>query len=200
MVHLALVAEPGDLAGKDAAFARHPDPFHEGGVGVEPLEGDGTAVVRHQGLEEPPSPLGGRDSGRKHLSGKNRARAGLQTGNGGQLAAILVAVRQQVHGVLDGRHAAFLQQFREFRSDPLDELHAGLEVLAGDGLLERRAIIFRWSRSHRSFFGWDGAGTGFPRRTEHNRPSPLQLDGNRVARPDTEMIEKLGGDDQGFFG
>jgi len=131
MVHLALRSELRQLADEDAAPAGEPVPFHVGRMEMEPLEHQACRGVAHDHLEVPPPPLGGLRLGREHRGEESFGPAGAQPGDILQFAAVLVAVRQEVEGVLNGGDTLLAQGLGEFGPYSLDEADRGFQLLAG---------------------------------------------------------------------
>ena len=175
VVDLPLEAVLGHLAGEDAAPPLPPGLLDEGGIVVEPLEENGAAPVLHQHLEEALPPPGGGDVGALHLAGEDRGLAGAELRDRAELAAVLVAVREQVEGVLHRHHPAPGDRFGELRPDPLDELDMRLQVLAVDCFLEGGMGRLRHRRQHEVSRG-------------------VQLDAQAAARLEAEAVEQVGGE------
>ena len=104
-------------------------PLHEPGVEVEPFGDQGAGLVAHGQLKRPSPPVGG------HLRMEDGSHDGLhlahgKLGDGLYLPAVLIEAGEEVKGVFYGNEVFFLQDLRQTRAHPFDELNGGLQVFS----------------------------------------------------------------------
>ncbi len=180
MMYLPLETVLGHLAGEDSPPARLPGLAHERRMVVEPLEGHDTARIPRHHLEEAAPPLGGHHVGRYHFPREHAGLTGAEPVHGHHLAAVLVAVREQVEGILHGDDPLPRQDLGHLRPHPLDELHGGLKVLARNGLPE--APLSRRLPGRRP--------------GQHQAPLCVRLHRHPVAGRKSEGPQQIGGDQE----